>query len=241
VNRALLYADWCCARHALRSSAKAAILAVALTAAVSLLGDDVSVYDIDATGFVCSLEGMLLGLGALFVAPRLFYADEQGGWGEFRLALPVTRSRAVGSRFAIVAAIVAVMAVAAQGLGLLVVLATRLLPHVFGTWTVAASLPAQSLLVAAVMLAMVGLQMAVYFALGVERGRFVSMIPVLGITLAFVALSRSGTMDEGGILAGLAQQASPSASVVVVAVMACVGVYLLSLVASRQAFARREL
>ena len=91
------------------------------------------------------------------------------------------------------------------------------------------------------MLAMVGLQMAVCFALGVERGRFAPMIPVLGIMLAFIVLSRSGIMDEGGALAGLAQQASPSASVVVVAVAACVGVYLLSLVVSRQAFARREL
>lgn len=241
MNRALLYADWCCARHALRSSAKPAIVAMALIAAVSLLGDDASVYNIDATGLVCSLEGTLLGLGALLVAPRLFYADGQGGWGEFRLALPVTRSQAVGSRFAIMAAIVAVMAVAAQCLGLLAVLATRLLPHVFGTWTVETSLPAQSLLVAAVMLAMVGLQMAVCFALGVERGRFAPMIPVLGIMLAFIVLSRSGIMDEGGALAGLAQQASPSASVVVVAVAACVGVYLLSLVVSRQAFARREL
>lgn len=43
MNRALLYADWCCARHALRSSAKPAIVAMALIAAVSLLGDDASV------------------------------------------------------------------------------------------------------------------------------------------------------------------------------------------------------
>lgn len=241
MNRALLYADWCCARNALRSSAKACALAIALAVSVSLLGGDAGVFDIDATSLVCSLCGMLAGFGVVIVVPRLFYADEQGGWGEFRLSLSAARSHAVASRFALVAALLASVAVAAQGLGILVVLATRLLPRVFGAWTVDADLPLQGLLVAAVMLAMVGLQMAVYFALGVERGRFVSMIPVLGITLAFVALSRSGTMDEGGVLAGLAQQTSPSASVVVVAVMACVGTYLLSLVASRQAFARREL
>lgn len=141
MNRALLYADWCCARNALRSSAKACALAIALAVSVSLLGGDAGVFDIDATSLVCSLCGMLAGFGVVIVVPRLFYADEQGGWGEFRLSLSAARSHAVASRFALVAALLASVAVAAQGLGILVVLATRLLPRVFGEWTLDAGLP----------------------------------------------------------------------------------------------------
>lgn len=129
--------------------------------------------------------------------------------------------------------------VAAQGLGILVVLAMRLLPQVFGGWTLDADFPLQCLLVAAVMLALAGGQMAIYFAVGVERGRLATMIPALGVTLVFLLVVRSGTADGGDPLAGLVQ-ASPE-TVGAAAIAACVGTYLLSLVASRQAFARREL
>lgn len=238
MSRALLYADWCCVRHALRSSAKSCALAMVLAASVSLLGADASIYNIDATGFIGALSGILVSLGAMAIIPRLFYADEQGGWGEFRLALPVTRPQAVGSRFALVAVIVVVVAVASLCLGMLVVLATRLLPQAFGVWTVDGSLPLQATLVALVLLAMAGPQMAVYFAVGVERGRFATMIPVLGAALAFLVLTRIGVTGEGGILSWLAS-VSPEV-LVVMAVAACLAVYLLSLMVARRAFARRE-
>lgn len=129
--------------------------------------------------------------------------------------------------------------VAAQGLGILFVLATRLLPRVFGEWTLDAGLPLQCLLVAAVMLDLAGVQMAICFAVGVERGRLATMIPALGVTLVFLLVARSGTAGGGDPLAGLVQ-ASPE-TVGAAAIVACVGTYLVPLAASRRAFVRREL
>ena len=89
------------------------------------------------------------------------------------------------------------------------------------------------------MLDLAGVQMAICFAVGVERGRLATMIPALGVTLVFLLVARSGTAGGGDPLAGLVQ-ASPE-TVGAAAIVACVGTYLVPLVASRRAFVRREL
>lgn len=233
--RALLYADWCVIRRYL---AQYTGIAMAISAFIGFGTGGVGPAGASLT-MAASAACLVVMLGYFFLY-ALFGADEQNGWEGARLSsLPVTPAQVVTARFALMGTAYAVLLVAGLPLSMLV------------TWvvTLAGGSPVLVVPDGEVLLALAGsagaalvlscVQMAVLFAVGMQRGRAASLLPFLLV----MALNIPPVGEAARRLASWAASAASGASPAVIG-LACVAgvaaVFAACLAVTRRVYARRE-
>lgn len=232
--RALAYADWCVARRSMRPYVISSALIAAAVAAGQVIGQG------EVTLAVTCSFASCMALVLLFnVTFMLFGIDEQGEWAQGRFALlPVTRTDAVSARYAMVAAITAAGLLVALPLGAAYQLVASAVAGLPCSWEV---VPEVGFAASAFMLVAIGVlsvQMPILFALGLQRGRTLAMLPFL----AFVALAFGGqAVSEGAGQLLQALLALPTPALLGATLAICTLLYLASLILSQHLYAHRTL
>lgn len=245
--RALLYADWCTTRKLLPQYL---LLGMVVSACVAIgamqgVGSEapgaaaVPAEMADVTITACA--GCLFFMLSYFVLFAAFGADELNGWEGGRLAsLPVSRGQAVAARYAFVGLVFAGMLVLAVPASVAVLWVASLLRGapalVLPTPMTAAGLAG----VTGVLLVIASVQMAVIFAVGLQRARAVTMLPFFLTMLLLVPPVRDAAGAVAGWAASLASEGSGAllGLVLLGAGAVCVAA---SLRVSQAVYARRDL
>ncbi|QOY61181.1 ABC-2 transporter permease [Thermophilibacter immobilis] len=233
--RALLYADWC----AVRTRRSLLFLLVSLATSVLIAqGTSEVITSQNASLPIIASAASCLTMSSYFLLTVLFGADEQNSWEAYRLAaLPVTPRQVVRSRYAFVAlSYGALLALAVPSaticLGAAEMIRGRVPAMPLPTTDTLLALA----LVAGVILVLVAAQMAIVFALGMQRARVALLLPYL--------VFFGGSPWMGDVLAGLGAQAPGDGPIALLA-MACVAAgalfYLACMHGAQALYARREL
>lgn len=158
---------------------------------------------------IAATVAMMIMLGMLNLAGY----DEMNGWQAFRLTLPISRSQVVWGRYASIALVGVVSAIAAVVLGFAILLVAAALPvdtvpQGFA-WSTenAESIPAAALLALFALLAAAALSLPLIMRFGVTKGtRWLPMVIVMVMAVGIVLSSYLGLDIEevlGGPLAAL--------------------------------------
>ena len=236
--KALIYVDLCVARK----YAAQYLLIGLMVSSCTLIGMLTSADVMQVDAYIVASGAAFLVMIGYFMLYAFFGADEMGGWQQGRAAsLPVTARQVVQARFLVVTVVYAVVLVLAVPAGMLITLVVSLLK---GQAVPVFALDANTLLalaaVAGIALVMAGVQMAFLFALGMQRARAATFLPLLLIMLLIVP----GVSDAlKGAVAAAAETVAGMPVVALAAALVAVAAaaYLACLKVAETLYARREL
>lgn len=229
--KALFYADWCTIRETFaRTVLVCAIVAVPMVAASYTDGSDAPGVFAATIVTVMPIFYFMLGL---------FGADEQAGWQEVRLALPVTPSSVVRARYAFLA----LAGFGAALVGTLCGLLTNVLFSAFaklmvprGVFTIAAS----ALGVAAFGLAYMALLMPMAFKIGISKARVYFTLPFFIPLLLNVPPVRDAFAGMTSQLEHMSDAMGTPLPLLAAGFLVCVAIYLVSMRVSERVYAARD-
>ncbi len=233
-TRALAYADWCVAGRSVRPYAISSALIAAVVAAGQVMGQGNVTLAV-----TCSFTSCMALVLLFNVTFMLFGIDEQGEWAQERFALlPVTRADAVRARYATVATTVVAAPLAALPLGAAYQLAVSVVMGLPCSWEFVPEVGFAASAFLLVAVGVISIQMPILFALGLQRGRTLAMLPFL----AFAALAFGGqAVSEGAGRLLQALLALPTPTLLGATLAICALLYLASLIISQHLYAHRAL
>lgn len=233
-----MYVDLCVAR---KYAAQYLVIGL-MVSSCTLVGILSSSDEVQAGTYAIASAVAFLVMVGYFMLYAFFGADEMGGWQQGRAAsLPVTARQVVQARFLVMALVYAVVLVLSVPAGMLITLVVSLLK---GQAAIALALDANTLFalaaVACAALVMAGVQMAFLFALGMQRARAATFLPLLLIMLLVVPgvgdALKTAVAGAAEALAGV-----PVMALAAVFVAVAAAAYLACLRVAETLYARREL
>lgn len=229
--KALFYADWCTIRSTfVRTLLICGLVAIPLTVATYEGGGDAPGIFVASIITVMPLFYFMLGL---------FGGDEQQGWEETRLALPITTGIVVRARYAFLALSGLCVAVAGSVLGIV----TNLAFSAFGNLTAppsALEAMAAAFGSAAFALAYLALLMPMSFKIGIAKSRVYFTIPFMLPLLLNVGPVRDFFTSLVGRLDAISTALGSPAPLIGAGVCVCALIYLVSMRISELVYASRD-
>lgn len=231
--RALLFCDWCAVRDSLsRVLAMSAIVAVPIAFAS---GDG----EAAAASAQAAAAPILTMMMTFYLMIGVFGADEQGGWEQVRLALPVTARDVVRERYACIA-------IGAFAAALVGTVASVVLGLVFGL-IAGQGLQADPLEALAAALGMavgalsyMALLMPVVFRMGLAKARVLFSLPFVLIMLLSIGPVSGAVRGLVERLDGLSATLGSPAPLVAGAMGVAALLYGASMLASERIYAARD-
>lgn len=194
---ALLFNEWCSFRRSLRTVLLVCLVAIVLLAGGVMASDD-NTSGMQLAGSIATVASLFSAL-PLFAAIRSFSLSEQSHWDEAVLALPVTRTAAVRSRYLFCLALLAAGAIVSSLLCAALAAAMGIPPA-----SALASGEASSALVVlaaeiGLFLALLSIMMPLCYAFGAQKGTMsILLVPAFAM---FAPLGRSFFGDAFALLA----------------------------------------
>lgn len=237
--KALLYSDF----TTIRKAVKQYLLTIAFVCVVTVFAS-ISNRDIDAGGLAQIIQSIVMLVSpfmfAFYTFFQLFGQDERPGWESVKLSLPVTRTEVVVARYLVMVIMFAMILAASTALG--GVVAALITQVKFGAVTLIArdELLVALLIALAVTLIYLGIEIPIFFKLGVAKARLFIFIPYLAFMLATLDPVQDLIKVIGAQVMRLVEAVGSPVPLAAGLVVLAVVLYAISLSISTRVYAARE-